>query len=470
MPTAYKTVSSIAGPLIVVEGVEGVSFDELCEVELPDGSKRLGKVLEARSDMAVVQLFESTQGAQTEGTKVHFLGRTFTFGASEDILGRIFNGSGKPADGGPMPVAEKQLDINGAPINPASREFPDDFMQTGIGTIDVLNTLVRGQKLPIFSGAGLPHNQLAAQIARQLRVLTEKEKTEGESAEGEVEEEGKFAVVFGAMGVTFEEAQFFQKELEATGALSRAVVFLNTADQPVVERIATPRLALTAAEYLAFEKGYHVTVILTDLTNYCEALREVSAARKEVPGRRGFPGYLYTDLATMYERAGKIKGNPGSITQIPILTMPEDDVTHPIPDLTGYITEGQIRLDRGLHNKGMYPPVIPMGSLSRLKGQAQGDGKTRDDHSAMDSQLTAAYARGVEVRELAVILGESSLSDTDLAYLKFADRFEREFIVQGENEERSIFDSLNIGWELLKELPKSELKRVKPEQIEKYMN
>ncbi len=469
MPTAYKTVSSIAGPLIVVEGVEGVSFDELCEVELPDGSKRLGKVLEARSDMAVVQLFESTQGAQTEGTKVHFLGRTFTFGASEDILGRVFNGSGQPADGGPMPVAEKQLDINGAPINPASREFPDDFMQTGIGTIDVLNTLVRGQKLPIFSGAGLPHNQLAAQIARQLRVLTEKEKTEGTSAEGEVEEEGKFAVVFGAMGVTFEEAQFFQKELEATGALSRAVVFLNTADQPVVERIATPRLALTAAEYLAFEKGYHVTVILTDLTNYCEALREVSAARKEVPGRRGFPGYLYTDLATMYERAGKIKGNPGSITQIPILTMPEDDVTHPIPDLTGYITEGQIRLDRGLHNKGIYPPVIPMGSLSRLKGQAQGDGKTRDDHSAMDSQLTAAYARGVEVRELAVILGESSLSDTDLAYLKFADRFEREFIVQGENEERSIFDSLNIGWNLLKELPRSELKRVKAEQIEKYM-
>ena len=469
MPTAYKTVSSIAGPLIVVEGVEGVSFDELCEVELPDGSKRLGKVLEARSDMAVVQLFESTQGAQTEGTKVHFLGRTFTFGASEDILGRVFNGSGQPADGGPMPVAEKQLDINGAPINPASREFPDDFMQTGIGTIDVLNTLVRGQKLPILSGAGLPHNQLAAQIARQLRVLTEKEKTEGTSAEGEVEEEGKFAVVFGAMGVTFEEAQFFQKELEATGALSRAVVFLNTADQPVVERIATPRLALTAAEYLAFEKGYHVTVILTDLTNYCEALREVSAARKEVPGRRGFPGYLYTDLATMYERAGKIKGNPGSITQIPILTMPEDDVTHPIPDLTGYITEGQIRLDRGLHNKGIYPPVIPMGSLSRLKGQAQGDGKTRDDHSAMDSQLTAAYARGVEVRELAVILGESSLSDTDLAYLKFADRFEREFIVQGENEERSIFDSLNIGWNLLKELPRSELKRVKAEQIEKYM-
>ncbi|MDP7069163.1 MAG: V-type ATP synthase subunit B, partial [Candidatus Peribacteraceae bacterium] len=335
-------------------------------------------------------------------------------------------------------------------------------------TIDVLNTLVRGQKLPIFSGAGLPHSQLAAQIARQARVLAESEVAEGKGSDN-VETDDKFAVVFAAMGVTFEEAQFFKNEFEKTGALSRAVLFLNTADNPVAERIATPRLALTAAEYLAYEKDYHVTVIITDMTNYCEALREISAARKEVPGRRGYPGYLYTDLATLYERAGRIKGKKGSITQIPILTMPEDDVTHPIPDLTGYITEGQIRLDRGLHQKGIFPPVIPMGSLSRLKGKAQGEGVTREDHSGMDAQLTAAYARGVEVRELAVILGESSLSDTDKAYLTFADRFEKEFITQGEGENRSIFDSLQIGWDLLTELPRSELKRVKPAQIDKYM-
>ena len=453
----------------MVEGVEGVTYDELCEIELTDGSKRFGKVLESRKGMAVVQLFESTQGATTEGTKVRFLGRTFELPVSEDMLGRIFSGSGDPIDGGPAIVPEKKLDINGNPINPASREFPEDFIQTGISTIDVLNTLVRGQKLPIFSGAGLPHAQIAAQIARQARVLTEQEVAEGKGQEGATETDGKFAVVFAAMGVTFEEARFFQNEFEKTGALSRAVLFLNTADNPVAERIATPRLALTAAEYLAYEKDYHVTVIITDMTNYCEALREISAARKEVPGRRGYPGYLYTDLATLYERAGRIKGKKGSITQIPILTMPEDDVTHPIPDLTGYITEGQIRLDRGLHQKGIYPPVIPMGSLSRLKGKAQGEGVTREDHSGMDAQLTAAYARGVEVRELAVILGESSLSDTDKAYLKFADRFEKEFITQGENDNRSIFDSLEIGWELLKELPKNELKRVKGEHVEKYM-
>ena len=468
MSTAYKTVHDIAGPLLMVKDVEGVAYDELCEIELTDGSKRLGKVLESREGLAVVQLFESAQGATTEGTKVRFLGRTFELGVSEDMLGRIFNGSGKPMDNGPEIVPEKKLDINGAPINPASRDFPDDFIQTGISTIDVLNTLVRGQKLPIFSGAGLPHAQLAAQIARQARVLTEGEVAEGKGAET-VEKDDKFAVVFAAMGVTFEEAQFFKNEFEKTGALSRAVLFLNTADNPVAERIATPRLALTAAEYLAYEKDYHVTVIITDMTNYCEALREISAARKEVPGRRGYPGYLYTDLATLYERAGRIKGKKGSITQIPILTMPEDDVTHPIPDLTGYITEGQIRLDRGLHQKTIFPPVIPMGSLSRLKGKAQGEGVTREDHSGMDAQLTACYARGVEVRELAVILGESSLSDTDKAYLKFADRFEKEFITQGENENRCIFDSLNIGWDLLTEIPRSELKRVKPAQIETYM-
>jgi V/A-type H+/Na+-transporting ATPase subunit B len=469
MSTAYKTVSDIAGPLLMVEGVEGVTYDELCEVELTDGSKRLGKVLEAREGLAVVQLFESAQGATTEGTKVRFLGRSFELGVSEDMLGRVFSGAGTPIDNGPEVIPEKKLDINGAPINPASREFPEDFIQTGISTIDVLNTLVRGQKLPIFSGAGLPHAQIAAQIARQARVLTEKEVAEGESTDEGADKDEKFAVVFAAMGVTYEEAQFFKNEFEKTGALSRAVMFLNTADNPVAERIATPRLALTAAEYLAYELDYHVTVIITDMTNYCEALREISAARKEVPGRRGYPGYLYTDLATLYERAGRIKGKKGSITQIPILTMPEDDVTHPIPDLTGYITEGQIRLDRGLHQKAIFPPVIPMGSLSRLKGKAQGEGVTREDHSGMDAQLTAAYARGTEIRELAVILGESSLSDTDKAYLKFADRFEKEFIRQGEHENRSIFDSLQIGWDLLKELPRSELKRVKGDHVDKYM-
>ncbi|MDA1209029.1 MAG: V-type ATP synthase subunit B [bacterium] len=470
MSTAYKTVKDIAGPLLMVEGVEGVAYDELCEVELTDGSKRLGKVLESRKGLAIVQLFESTQGATTEGTKVRFLGRAFQIGVSEDMLGRVFSGAGAPIDGGPETVPEKKLNINGDPINPASRDFPADFIQTGISTIDVLNTLVRGQKLPIFSGAGLPHAQLAAQIARQARVLTPKEVEEGKGAEGNVQTDDKFAVVFAAMGVTFEEAQFFKNEFEKTGALSRAVLFLNTAGDPVAERIATPRLALTTAEYLAFEKDYQVTVIITDMTNYCEALREISAARKEVPGRRGYPGYLYTDLATLYERAGRIKGKKGSITQIPILTMPEDDVTHPIPDLTGYITEGQIRLDRSLQQKAIFPPVIPMGSLSRLKGKAQGEGVTREDHSGMDAQLTAAYARGVEVRELAVILGESSLSEIDKAYLKFADRFEKEFIRQGEGENRSIFESLDIGWDLLKELPKSELKRVKPAHVEKYLN
>lgn len=470
MSTAYKTVTDIAGPLLMVEGVSDVTYDELCEVELTTGEKRLGKVLEARDGLAVVQMFEGTQEATTEGTKVRFLGHSFQIGVSEDMLGRIFNGSGKPIDGAAPIIPDKKLDINGNPINPFSRVFPADFIQTGISTIDVLNTLVRGQKLPIFSGSGLPHSQLATQIANQARVLTKEDIASEGKETGNAADDEKFAVVFGAMGVTFEEAQYFKQEFEKSGALSRTVLFLNTADNPVVERIATPRLALTTAEYLAFELGYHVTVILTDMTNYCEALREVSAARKEVPGRRGFPGYMYTDLATLYERAGRVKGKEGSITQIPILTMPEDDVTHPIPDLTGYITEGQIRLDRSLHQKSIYPPVIPMGSLSRLKGGAQGEGVTREDHSGMDAQLTAAYARGVEVRELAVILGESSLSETDKAYLKFSDRFEQEFIKQGAKDNRSIYDSLNLGWELLKELPKSELKRVKAAQIEKYMS
>lgn len=468
---SYKTVSSIAGPLLIVDDVKDVAYDELCEVELTNGDRRLGKVLEARAGMAVVQLFESTQGAATEGTKVRFLGRRFELAVSEDILGRVFNGSGKPIDGGPAILPEKKLDINGAPINPFTREFPDDFIQTGVSSIDVLNTLVRGQKLPIFSGAGLPHSKLAAQIARQARMLTPAE-VKAHNADMEIpaeRENEKFAVVFAAMGATYEEAQYFMQEFERTGAISRAVLFVNTADNPVVERIATPRLALTAAEYLAFEKDYHVTVILTDMTNYCEALREVSAARKEVPGRRGYPGYMYTDLSTIYERAGRIRGKKGSITQIPILTMPEDDVTHPVPDLTGYITEGQIRLDRGLNQKGVQPPVIPMGSLSRLKGKAQGEGKTREDHSGMDAQLSASYARGVEIRELAVILGESSLNEVDKAYLRFADRFEKEFLAQGEEEERSIYRSLEIGWDLLTELPRSELKRVKGAHADKYL-
>jgi V/A-type H+/Na+-transporting ATPase subunit B len=459
--TAYKTVREIAGPLVMVEEVEGVTYEELVEIETPDGKKRLGKVLEAKEGVAVVQLFETTQGVGTEGTKARFLGKTFELGVTEDLLGRVFSGSGKPIDGGPEPIAEAKKDINGAPINPFSRSFPSDFIQTGISTIDVMNTLVRGQKLPIFSGAGLPHNKLAAQIARQAKV---RDPSTGSGQVGE----GKFAVIFAAMGVTFEEAQYFRNEFEKTGALERAVLFLNTAADPVVERIATPRLALTAAEYLAYEKDYHVTVILTDLTNYCEALREVSAARKEVPGRRGFPGYMYTDLSTIYERAGQIKGKNGSITQIPILTMPEDDKTHPIPDLTGYITEGQFVLSRELHAKGIYPPVDVLPSLSRLQQTLSGE-MTRDDRKNVMAQLFAAYSRGKDVRELAVILGESALSEADLKFMKFAEGFEDKFVRQSENEDRSIEESLTIGWELLSMLPREELKRVKDEEIEKYM-
>ena len=455
MQKEYKTITSIAGPLMIIEGVEGIKYEELVEIQIPgEKETRLGKVLEAAEGRALVQLFESPQGTITAGAKARFLGESMKLGVSEDILGRVFNGAGKPIDGQPEIIPEKRLDISGYAINPYSRDYPNDFIQTGISTIDCLNTLVRGQKLPVFSGAGLPHNRIASQIARQAKV----------------NDGSDFAVVFAAMGVTFEEAQFFQAEFEKTGAIEKAVLFLNTADNPVVERIATPRLALTAAEYLAYEKDMHVLVILTDMTNYAEALREVSAARKEVPGRRGYPGYLYTDLATIYERAGRIKGRKGSVTQIPILTMPEDDITHPIPDLTGYITEGQFVLSRELHRKGIYPPADVLPSLSRLKDKGIGEGKTREDHSGLMNQLYASYARGRDVRELAVILGEAALDETDRAYMKFADAFEDKYIRQGEYEDREILkDSLGFGWELLKILPKSELKRVKAEHVEKYM-
>jgi V/A-type H+-transporting ATPase subunit B len=454
MQKEYKTVESINGPLMVVTGVEGIKYEELVEVMVPgEKEPRLGKVLDSAEGKAVVQMFAPTTGVQTHNTKVRFRGETFKFGVSKDMLGRVYSGGGAVLDGGPEPLPEKKIDIAGAPINPYSREFPNDFIQTGVSSLDVMNTLVRGQKLPIFSGSGLPHNRLAAQIARQAKVTT------GED----------FAIVFATMGVTFEEAEYFKKEFEKTGAISRSVLFINTAADPVVERISTPRLALTTAEYLAFEHDMHVLVILTDLTNYAEALREVSSARKEVPGRRGYPGYLYTDFSTIYERAGRVKGKKGTITQIPILTMPDDDKTHPIPDLTGYITEGQFIVSRELHTKGLFPPVDVQGSLSRLWSAGVGEGKTREDHSQVKDQLFASYAQGREVRELAVVLGESSLDDTDKAHLKFADAFEKEFIDQGEMVERSIQESLDLGWKLLTLLPKESLKRVKPEMIQKYM-
>lgn len=454
MQKEYKTVESIQGPLMVVTGVEGVTYDELVEVDIPGEKRtRLGKVLDVSTDQAVVQMFAPTTGAQTEGTKVRFKGETLKMGVSKDMLGRVFGGGGKVIDGGPDIIPEKKVDIAGAPINPYSREFPDDFIQTGISSIDIMNTLVRGQKLPIFSGSGLPHNQLAAQIARQAKVTTGEE----------------FAIVFATMGVTFEEAEYFKKEFEKAGALSRSVLFLNTAADPVVERIATPRLALTAAEYLAFEQGMHVLVIMTDMTNYAEALREVSSARKEVPGRRGYPGYLYTDLSTLYERAGRVKGSKGTITQIPILTMPDDDKTHPIPDLTGYITEGQFIVSREMNTNNIFPPVDVQGSLSRLWSAGVGEGKTREDHSQVKDQLFASYASGKEARELAVVLGESSLDDTDRANLKFADAFEKEFINQGGQTERTVTESLDLGWKLLKLVPRESLKRVKSDMIDKYM-
>ena len=449
----YRTIHEISGPLMVVEQVSNVTYDELAEIELSDGSIRRCKVLEVNGDKAVVQLFESSAGINLRDSKIRFLGHPLELAVSGDMLGRVFNGMGQPIDGGPAILAEKRLDINGSPINPAARNYPNEFIQTGISTIDGLNTLVRGQKLPIFSGSGLPHAQLAAQIARQARVL------DGES---------NFAVVFAAIGITFEEAEYFISDFKRTGAIDRTVLFTNLANDPAVERIATPRMALTAAEYLAFEKGMHVLVILTDITNYAEALREVSAARKEVPGRRGYPGYLYTDLATMYERAGRKLGLEGSITMIPILTMPEDDKTHPIPDLTGYITEGQIILSRDLYRKGVLPPVDVLPSLSRLKDKGVGVGKTREDHAPTMNQLFAAYASGKEAKELMTILGEAALSPTDLLYAKFAEEFEKRYVSQGSEENRDIFQTLDLGWDLLRILPRGELKRIKGEMVDKY--
>ena len=450
----YKTIQEVNGPLMVVRKVQGVTYDELGEIELPDGTVRNCKVLEVNGDNAVVQLFEASAGINLKDSKIRFLGHPLELAVSGDMLGRVFNGMGHPIDGGPEILADEHRDINGLAMNPAARDYPNEFIQTGISTIDGLNTLVRGQKLPIFSGSGLPHAALAAQIARQAKVL------DGES---------NFAVVFAAIGITFEESNFFIEEFRRTGAIDRTVLFTNLANDPAVERIATPRMALTAAEYLAFEKGMHVLVIMTDITNYAEALREVSAAKKEVPGRRGYPGYLYTDLATMYERAGRRLGNDGSITMIPILTMPEDDKTHPIPDLTGYITEGQIILSRELYRKGVIPPVDVLPSLSRLKDKGVGPGKTREDHSGTMNQLFAAYSSGKEMKELMSILGEAALSPTDLLYAKFADEFERRYVSQGTEDNRSIIETLDLGWELLSILPKAELKRIKQEHIDKYL-
>jgi V/A-type H+-transporting ATPase subunit B len=450
----YKTISEIAGPLMLVQNVEGVKYEELGEIELPNGDIRLCKVLEVDEGNALVQLFESSAGINVAQSKVRFLGKGTELPVSIDMLGRVFTGLGRPADGGPEIIPEARLDINGIPINPAARDYPSEFIQTGVSAIDGLNTLVRGQKLPIFSGSGLPHAQLAAQIARQSKVL---------------DDQSKFAVVFAAIGITFEEADFFISDFIRTGAIDRSVVFINLADDPPIERISTPRMALTAAEYLAFEKDMHVLVILTDITNYAEALREVSAARKEVPGRRGYPGYLYTDLATIYERAGRKKDSNGSITLIPILTMPEDDKTHPVPDLTGYITEGQIILSRELHRKGIEPPIDVLPSLSRLKDKGIGAGKTREDHADVMNQLFAAYASGKEAKELAVILGEAALTEMDKLYAEFADQFEERYVSQGFHEDRTIEETMELGWDLLRILPRAELKRIRDEYLDKYL-
>ena len=451
----YSTIREVVGPLMLVEGVSGVKYDELVEIEQADGEKRSGRVLEVNGDKAMVQLFESSQGLKISTSKARFLGRSIELSVSMDMLGRVFDGMGRPRDNGPEIIPEMRLDMNGSPKNPAARDYPSEFIQTGISAIDGLNTLVRGQKLPVFSGSGLPHAQLAAQIARQARVLG------GDAS--------NFAVVFGAIGITFEEADFFISDFRRTGAIDRAVLFMNLANDPAIERIATPRMALTAAEYLAYEKDMHVLVILTDITNYAEALREVSAARKEVPGRRGYPGYLYTDLATMYERAGRIRGKKGSVTQIPILTMPEDDKTHPIPDLTGYITEGQIILSRELYRRGIEPPIDVLPSLSRLKDKGIGAGKTREDHAPTMNQLFAAYSRGKDAKELAVILGDAALSDEDKLYAKFAEEFEKRYVAQGYDTNRSITETLDLGWDLLKILPRSELKRIRDDMLDKYM-
>ena len=450
----YRTISEVSGPLMLVKNVEGVTYDELGEIELPNGERRLCQVLEIDGPDALVQLFDSSAGINLAKSKVRFLGHPLQLGVSEDMLGRVFDGMGNPIDGGPEILPDAYMDINGLPMNPAARNYPSEFIQTGVSAIDGLNTLVRGQKLPIFSGSGLPHAALAAQIARQAKVL-------GDDA-------GNFAVVFAAIGITFEESEYFVQEFRRTGSIDRTVMFSNLANDPAIERIATPRMALTAAEYLAFEKGMHVLVIMTDITNYAEALREVSAAKKEVPGRRGYPGYLYTNLATIYERAGRRVGCDGSITMIPILTMPEDDKTHPIPDLTGYITEGQIILSRDLYRKGINPPIDVLPSLSRLKDKGIGQGKTREDHAGTMNQLFAAYSAGKEAAELMTILGEAALSDTDKLYAKFATEFENRYVSQGNDADRSISETLNLGWDLLSILPKSELKRINTQYIEKY--
>lgn len=453
MNREYKTIREVVGPLMLVEEVKGVTYNELVEIRQENGQIRNGKVLEVYDDKALVQLFEGSQGLKISTAKAEFLGRSLELAVSEDMLGRVFDGMGRPKDNGPAIIADKRLDINGQPINPYSRDYPNEFIQTGISAIDGLNTLVRGQKLPVFSASGLPHAQLAAQIARQAKVL---------------KKDDNFAVVFAAIGITYEEAQFFIEDFTKTGAIERAVLFMNLANDPAIERISTPKMALTAAEYLAFEKDMQVLVILTDITNYAEALRETSAARKEVPGRRGYPGYLYTDLACMYERAGRIKGKKGSITQIPILTMPEDDKTHPIPDLTGYITEGQIILSRELYKKGYNPPIDVLPSLSRLKDKGIGEGKTREDHANTMNQLFACYATGKEAKELASILGESALTDMDKLYAKFAVEFEQFYISQGYTTNRSIEETLDLGWRLLGLLPRSELKRISDKMLDKY--
>ncbi len=449
----YETIREVKGPLLIVEGVSGVSYDEIVEVELASGEKRRGRVLDVGAGIAVVQVFEGTTGITRVGTKVRFLGRPLEIPVSEDMLGRVFNGLGEPIDGGPPIVAEEKRDVNGEPLNPAARDYPEDFIQTGVSAIDGMNTLVRGQKLPLFSGSGLPHNMLAAQIARQATVP-------GEEAE--------FAVVFAAIGIKYDDALFFKKFFEETGAINKVAMFVNLADEPAMIRLVTPRVALTLAEYLAYERDMHVLVILTDMTNYCEALREISAAREEVPGRQGYPGYMYSDLATIYERAGRVKGKKGSITQMPILTMPNDDITHPIPDLTGYITEGQVVLDRGLYNRGIYPPINVLMSLSRLMKEGIGPGKTREDHAGVSNQLYAAYSRAQELRSLATIVGEESLSETDRKYLRYAEAFEKRFLSQGFYENRDIDTTLDIGWEVLSILPESELTNIKDEHIKKY--
>ncbi|MDO5457192.1 MAG: V-type ATP synthase subunit B [Atopococcus tabaci] len=450
----YREFSDIYGPIIVVEGTEGVGYNELVEIQTENHGSLIGQVLEIQEDKAVVQIFGSSTGMNASNTKVRFKGRPLEFGVSEDILGRTFDGMGNLMDDGPEIIPERYDDIEGQPINPMGRIYPDEFIQTGISTIDHLNTLVRGQKLPVFSGAGLPHERLATQIARQATVRGTDE---------------EFVVVFAAMGTTYDEAEFFINEFESTGAIDRSVLFINLANDPSIERLATPKIALTAAEYLAFEKGYHVLVIMTDITNYAEALREVSAARREVPGRGGYPGYLYTNLATLYERAGRVEGSEGSLTQIPILTMPEDDITHPIPDLTGYITEGQIIMDQGLNNRGIQPPINVLPSLSRLKDEGIGEGKTREDHANTMNQVFAAYATGKDAKQLSVVLGESALSKTDRLYVKFTDEFEERYVNQGFNVNRTIEESLELAWELLSILPTSELTRISEEEIEKYL-